>query len=223
MLISLATKLVKTISLSKVLIWSSALTLGVIFYTVFEFREQIFKGTAIDVRSGNEVGHSFSISKNTEKRIQQLVLSDTEIVALSIWVGDIRLNSRKSIYSFSEQVRGKIEYVVPTTQLPLFTKDDENNRHVVNLLNGRFHCVPYTSTTISKVSPSLNKNIVSVCFASSPPYYGYFSGIVVAFLSSDPDIERQIRLKSDLETLATEIYFRDIIPTNKKVNVSSRR
>ena len=35
-------------------------------------------------------------------------------------------------------------------------------------------------------------------------------------LNTDPDIESQLRIKQQLESLASDVYLRDVVPTAKK-------
>lgn len=225
MVIGLATKLVKTITLAKVLVWSIALIIGIAGYTAFERRADLFDVSILSgpVKSTNEVGHAFTISKRTEDQIKEMVNNDKDIVGLGVFSADLRLNIRKKVYLFATNTANDTpEQKLATlnaVQLPLFTKNEENNRQIVKLINGEFSCVPYSTTILAKTAPILNRTVVSVCRASLPPYYGYFSGFLTIYLTDDPDVERQLRLKSALETLAAEIYFKDVIPTSKKIEL----
>lgn len=220
MVLSLATKVVKAITISKVLIWTLAAMIAAFAFTMYEFRNDVFNAANRAPLPGNPVGHAFIVSEDTKKHLQQIVKNDDRIISVSVFSADIRLNIRKPIYTFTDALQSPQEELLLNnlTQFPLFTNNEENNRQVVKLINGEFYCAPYTTSPFAKAAPNLNRTAISLCRASLPPYYGYFAGFVSILLSEDPDVDRQIRLKSELESLAAEIYFKDVIPTSKKMS-----
>ena len=221
MVIGFVTKLVKTITFKRVLLWTLAGTIGIIGFTAYEHRDELFSATSLrQVPTGNPVGHAFIVGQDTKDKIKALTKSDPSIVGIGVLSADIRLNVRRSIYFYSaadnQDDSDPLGRYAQIQRLPLFTKNEENNRQMVKLINGEFHCVPYTQTTLAKAAPNINQDVVTICRASLPPYYGFFSGFVSVMLRIDPDVETQIRLRTTIESLATEIYFRDVLPTSKK-------
>jgi len=220
MVIGFATKLVKTITFSRVLLWTLAAIVGIAAWTSYEHRDELFQASPLArPTGGNIVGETFKISDETKARVKQYVKDDEDIVGLSILSADIRLNTRISLFFFGDGLDAASTQARVIDRLPLFTRNDDNNRQIVKLINGEFNCAPYDTTTLAHAAPDLNKDVVTICRASLPPYYGHFSGFVTVFLRTDPDVERQVRLKNQLEQLATEIYFRDVVPTSHKAKL----
>lgn len=221
MLIGFLTKLIKTITLRSVLLWSLAAMATVVFYTAFEHRDEIFHTSGHQSgRAGNPVGLEFTIGQTTKDAIKIFVESDSDVVGVGVLSADIRLNSRKSIFFYADSVDLKSAsppQVLAVARLPLFTNNLDNNRQVVKLINGEFVCAPYLSSQLAKAAPDLNPGVITICRAGLPPYYGHFSGFITVFLNSDPSVDEQVLLKNRLEALATEIYFRDVVPTSRKV------
>lgn len=216
-------KLVTSITFKKVLIWTIALVLFVVGTISYEHRTELF-----DIAAGtngpavNRVNTTFTISDRTKKDIASFVSDDRSVMGFTVYSVDIRLNAQNSLYFFTDPSAVDPPTLSPLTaitRLPLFTKNDDNNRQMVKLINGEFTCAPYGTTILATVAPTVNRSVITICRASLPPYYGHFSGYVSVFLNSDPDIDKQVRLKQMIEILATEIYFRDVIPTTRKAKI----
>ncbi len=227
MVTSLLSKLVTAITFKKVLIWTMAGIIGVIGYTAYERRSDLFKVAKIGSGSptpGNPVGAVFTVGDTTKKNISSFVKDEKGVVGFTVVSVDIRLNLRNQLYFFADPTVPNPPTLAPLAaiaRLPLFTKNDDNNRQMIKLINGEFTCAPYNSGTslVAAVNSNVNRDVVTICRASLPPYYGHFSGFVSVLLNTDPDVEEQVRLKQAIESMATEIYFRDVIPTTKRVKI----
>lgn len=215
-MLSLISKLIHSISLRKVIVWTLAMLVLVIGFTAYEHRLDLYEFTIRQPKPGNEVGVTFIISEKTKQKIKDIVLSNTKIEGISILSADLRLNERVDLFHYSDPKKQGNPEIFESKRLPLFTKNAENNKQMVKLLNGEFSCSPYAASILSKSFPNLNKSAVTLCSVSLPPYFGDFSGFVMAILNDDPDIESQLRLKQQLETLAAEIYLHDVVPTSRK-------
>lgn len=217
-MIALVSKLVKTITLKSVLLVSLAGILAMLALLSFEHRGEIFGSLSTGrAHLANEVGHEFIVSEETKDHIRSIVGSDSTYSGIAVLSADIRLNSRRVLFVVDPTAtKAKMAHLVQTSRLPLFTKNEENNRQVVKLINGEFFCAPYATTQIAQMAPEHVGTNLTICRASIPPYYGFFSGFVALVLKVDPGIEQQARIKEMLENLATEIYFHDVIPTHKK-------
>lgn len=214
-------KLVKTITFKHVVLWTLAGILLILGYTAYEHREELFKdATSLggsEPLPVNIVGATFKVSEATKAKVKDFIASNGDYVAIGISSADIRLNQRVTIYFNSVEANNGSNVVSRNLdRLPLFTNDDENNRQMIKMINGEFHCVPYAATQLSKARPDINQSVTSICRASLPPYYGHFSGFITLYTKHDPSIDQLVRLKSSLESLATEIYFKDVIPTTRK-------
>ena len=220
MLIGLISKLVRSISLMRIFVWAMAMVACVFGYTVFEHRSEIFMETSFSPRPiGNMVNETFNVSDITKQEFAEYAASDKSIAGIAIISADLRQNLRTAVFFYGNGNTAKYNQqgrLLPIDQLPLFTSDDENNRQMVKLINGEFFCVPYSSTIMAHASDEPHNELVAVCRASLPPYFGHFSGFISVLLTIDPDLEKQSELKNRLESLATQVYFRDVLPTMHK-------
>ena len=227
MVTSFVSKLVTAITFKKVLLWTLAGVLAVIGYTAYERRSDLFEATKIGgsaVTPGNPVGSIFVVGDLTKKNISTFVKDEKNVVGFTVVSVDIRLNVRNQLFFFADQTSPNPPTLAPLAslaRLPFFTKNDENNRLMIKLINGEFVCAPYNagSSLVIAASPGANRDVVTICRASLPPYYGHFSGFISVLLNTDPDVEEQVRLKQAIEAMATEIYFRDVIPTTRRVKL----
>lgn len=222
MVIGFVSKLVTAISFKKVLIWTLAGSLLVVGYTAYEHRADIFDASSLGHSSaaiGNPVGSIFVVSDATKKDVATFVKAEKSVVGFSVVSADIRLNARNTLYFYADPTSPTPPTIAPLDsipRLPLFTKSEENNRQMIKLINGEFACSPYSTSLIAAVAPNVNKDVIAICRASLPPYYGHFAGFVSVLLNTDPDVDEQVRLKQAIEAMATQIYFRDVIPTSHR-------
>lgn len=213
------TKLLHTITLSKVILWAGAALLATVLFTVYENRKVIFDITTSAEPGINPIGIIFSIGPETRRKIENFVKAEEHVIGFSVLTADLRLNRRTSIffYGFDDGKESPPQQPnSPFNRLPLFSSSEENNRQVVKLINGEFFCAPYSTSLLSITSPNLNPNARTLCRASLPPYYGNFVGFITVFLKNEPSVEEQVRLKSSIESMATEIYFRDVLNTSRR-------
>lgn len=223
MVTSFVSKLVTAITFKKVLLWSLAGVLLVIAYTAYERRADLFEATSFGqstMSPGNPVGTIFVVGDTSKKKIEAFVKGEKNVVGFAVVSADVRLNVRNMVFFLADPTVSNPALLAPLSSiahLPLFTKNEDNNRQMIKLINGEFTCAAYNTTLLSNVAPTSAREIVTICRASLPPYYGHFSGFVTVLLNTDPDIEELLRLKNGIEALATEIYFRDVIPTSKRV------
>jgi hypothetical protein len=220
MVLRFVTKLLHLITLKKVLLWSSTALLAAILYTTYENRQSLFDKITPEKDSGlNPINITFTVGHESRRKIEQFVRTNNEVVGFSIFTADLRLNRRTSIYFFGFEDGRETQSPTsnsPFNRLPLFSSSEENNRQIVKLINGEFHCSQYSTSLLAITNPSLNPNVKTVCRASLPPYYGNFIGFVTVFIKIEPNPEEQVRLKSIIESLATEIYFRDVLNTLRR-------
>lgn len=214
-MLSLISKLIHSISLRKVILWTLAIVFCVFGFTAYEHRTALYEFTISQPRPGNEIGITFSVSEKSKQLIKSIVNDNNAIEGIAILSADLRLNERVDLFHYSNPKKN-IDESFMINKLPLFTKSYDNNKIIVKLLNGEFSCGPYSESTLAKAYPDKNKNILTICSLSLPPYYGDFSGYIMMALNTDPDIESQLRIKQQLESLASDVYLRDVVPTAKK-------
>lgn len=213
------TKIVRTISLSKVAMWSIAAILGIIFYTVYENRT-ILLALVSDPVQTNQVGLSYEVGTETQRIIKERVSSDARIAGVEVFSTDLRLNEARSLYFYGPH--SALNAVDETARqsgnarLPIFTGSEESNVEMIKMINGQFSCVKYANSIQGRLYPETKKGIDTICRASVPSYYGYFSGYISVMLTTDPGSEYKSQLKLMIEKLSTDVYFRDVLTTQRQ-------
>ncbi len=225
MITGFISKLVRTITLNRVVIWSLTALLCISLYTVYENRNRLL-GWVATPDTTSSVGIVFTIGAETQQRLEELTLRNDNIIGVAVMSADLRLNEARfmffsgdspSLAEISERAKQ-----TDSNRLPLFTSVDENNAEVIKLINGQFTCTSFQSTLESKIYPQLLKSVKSVCRSSIPSYYGYFSGYLQIYLSEDPNAEKQLQMKLITEKLANDIYFKDVLPTQRSEKITKK-
>lgn len=223
---SFITKLVRTISLSRVFVWSFTALMLISFYTVYENRTKLLSFITAPVPT-NMVGLTFEVGQTTRDQLNNIVNGEQRIVGISVVSTDLRLNEARTIYFKGDDptLNSVFEQPVETdrSRLPLFTSNDESNSQIIRLINGQFTCASFEKTLVSKIYPELATTVRSICRSSIPSYYGYFSGYVEVYVSEIPSVERELQYKLFIEKLANDIYFRDVLETQKPEKIIKKR
>lgn len=214
MLISFTTKLIRTITLSRVIIWSLSALLAVVFFTIYENRDRIVT-TITAPEIPKEKLTTFDVSESTKTRIREIVEQDKIILGVIISSADLRVNEMLILdwYATSPTLSVVGDAVTKSAdlrRLPLFSSIDTANSNVISLINGQFVCQDFSDTVLTKIYPEMAAEVKATCAASIPSYYGYFSGTVTMLLSQKPTYEKQQQLKLVAEKLSNDIYFFDI-------------
>lgn len=212
------TKLVRTITFSRVLVWSFTAVTVMSLYTFYENRAKLLAYfTAPDVTS--MVGVTFTVGQETQSQIQTIVNGDPRIAGIAVMSTDLRFNEAKSVFFYGNEPTLRQVYDqaarAGSDRLPLFTSNDENNAGIIKLINGQFTCVKFETTLMARIYPELRNTIKALCRSSIPSYYGYFSGYVSAFMLEVPNPERELQYKLIIEKLANDVYFRDVLTTQR--------
>ena len=218
MITGFITKLVRTISISKVAMWSLTALLVIVLYTIFENRSRfVTKFTAPQII--NVTGVTFSVGPETQIRLTELAKSSSNIAGIAVMSADLRLNEARSMFFFGTDpsLSGVKEAALrnDVNRFPLFTGIDESNIDIIKLINGQFSCTPFSLTLESRIYAKELDTIKAVCRSSIPSYYGYFSGYLQIYLTEAPSPEKELQLKLIAEKLANDIYFKDVLPTQK--------
>ena len=219
------TKLVKTITLNRVMVWAfTALTL-ISFYTLYENRSALLSYITAPEPT-NMVGMTFTVGQLTKSEIQGITDGEPRIVGISILSTDLRLNEAKVLHFYGDNPQLTDIFArsmaVGSNRLPMFTSNDESNTQIIKLINGQFNCVAFDKTLISKIYPELKGTVKTVCRSSIPSYYGYFSGYIEAFIAETPTSELEDQYKLFIEKLANDVYFRDVIETQRPEKIFSK-
>lgn len=217
---SLTAKILSVISLKKVAVWTFAAIVILFGFTVFQNRTKIYAAiTSAPVVETPSTVIPFSVSQTSQDRIKQLIDADDLVSTVIVLNADLRNNRRIPIYWYSDDP--VIQKTIDTQYankfgIPLFTAEEKNNENMVGVINGEFACGEFASGN-STLYPGLGSRMPTLCRASLPPYYGQFSGFLTVSLARAPTPDELVALKSTILALATEIYFRDIVPANKKL------
>lgn len=226
MITGFISKLVRTITFNKVVIWSLTALLCISLFTIYENRSKIL-GWFAAPEIANMVGIVFSVGAETQIRLTDLVHKNPTIVGASVMSADLRLNEARSMFFTSDEGTlselGDRSNQVDSNRLPLFTSADDNNTDIIRLINGQFTCSPFSSTLEAKIYPQLSTAVKSVCRSSIPSYYGYFSGYLQIYLSETPNSEQQLQFKLIVEKLANDIYFKDVLPTQRVEKIVTKK
>lgn len=217
MIFGFTSKLIRTITLNRVIIWSLSALLAVTLYTIYENRGQLVNYIASpkpDVRVA-----MFEISEETRERVQGIADADPSVIAIGISSADLRRNEIVVLDWYGKtpatQMVGQTLSGTELNSLPIFTSSDENNIQILKLINGEFSCTPFADTTISRIYPELASEITTVCGASIPAYYGYFSGTISVFFNKQLSPEKEQQMKLITDKISNEIYFRDVLQSRR--------
>lgn len=213
-LLSLATKIIKVISLRNVVLWTSAALVGLVGYTTFETRAAIINYIVNGPEAEVPASPGFALGETSRQRVKQLVDSDDLVSGAVVLNTDLRNNRRLPIFWYSSDIglNKQFENLFGGRfgGIPLFTSDDKNNNTVVSMINGEFSCGTYAEVGGGSLFPGLANRIPYLCRASIPPYYGQFSGYIALTLTRQPMAEELDRLKSETMNISTDIFFRDV-------------
>lgn len=149
------------------------------------------------------------ISDNGKKAIDDvLTRTSTSINTIMVVRMDLERNTRRAVlfkssdYNIQTQ-RDEFERTHFTTDIPAFTADPENNKRLIELINGEFVCVDWAQSNSARYLQ--NVNVKFVCATGVPPLYGKFRGTIVAFIKNVPDAEERTRLKIVMRDLADKL------------------
>lgn len=225
-LFTLAAKIVRVISLKNVAIWTIAALIGIVGYTVFENRaalvSYIVNGPEVDTPQTT----NFKVSETSQSRIKQLVDNDDLINSVVVLNADLRNNRRVPIHWYSDDpsIQKSTDSLFGGRYggIPLFTSDEKNNENIVGIINGEFACGNFTDGGNGAMFPGLQNRMPFICRTSLPPYYGQFSGYITVTLNRVPTPSELDELKVETLNISTEIYFRDVLPSSKKLQGDAR-
>lgn len=207
-------KVVRTISLGRVLLWSGLAFSSLILYTVYENRGRI-SSAALTPGVSNPVGQTFKVGQETQKQIEANVKSSKPILGLVVMSADLRSNEATQVFFVADDPTlnkaNADAFAAGPKTIPMFTSDEGHNSTTIKLINGQFECTKFKDSIASKLYPELGVAVKTICKASVPSYYGYFSGYIVVFLGTEPSNEQELQIKITMEKLATDIYSRDVL------------
>jgi hypothetical protein len=220
-MVRLIIKLIRTLSLDKIAIFAIMSFLSIVGFTFWENREKLSQ-LSFYASQGMTISRyvvTWKISEKHEAALRAIVSSDSKIVAGGVFSSNVRYNEIRPVFFYSPD-SSLVSSVAFDTQsrfsrTPLFSFAEISNANIIKLINGQFVCGPFADTNLSILYPELNSIFKYACRASIPSYYGYFSGYIAVYLSEAPSKEKQQQLRLVMENLANEIYFKDVVRTQK--------
>ena len=182
-------------------------------WATYENKELIY-GYASQKRIDPETHHVHKLSEKTTAEIQTVINKSELIIGVGVFIADFQRNVRVKIYQsldvpelaqiYSKFTDNKV------SELPLFTDDVANNKHIVSLINGEFICRPFHDTLISKFVPQAATYEKMICTSGIPASYGRFTGIIAIYLNRVATPDEIDQLRSLGRTMATSIFDRDL-------------
>lgn len=229
-MVRLLIKFIRTLSLDKIAIFAVMSFLTIVAYTFWENKEKLSELSFFtsEVETLSQYTVTWETSEENKSALRSIVNIDPSVVAGAIFSADLRYNEVRPVffYSIDRSLVSSVAFDPQSrfSRIPLFSFMETNNSNVIKLINGQFNCVPFTDTNVSILYPELNSIFKHTCRASIPSYYGYFSGYITVYLSEAPNEEKAQQLRLVMEKLANEIYFKDVVRTQKleKINTPVR-
>jgi len=137
-----------------------------------------------------------------------LLLKGHIISAVGIASVDAPANTRKMIYFRSSEsaVQNQYEQSVESRvseNVPLFGRHVDDNKVLIQLINGEVVCRPYGETIASRYLPGAAKYMCSV--GIPPGYSGRFRGIVFVMLRVMPSDDEEHRVRLILRDLSRRL------------------
>lgn len=159
-------------------------------WLIFSLNDQIIgylKKDKIDSSSPPIV----KLTPATIKEMNQMIVKSDLVAGVIVTMVDFRRNARHVIYihGYNKELEILLQgYDITNAELPIFTQNTDNNRHMIDLINGEFSCKEFDSMILAAYIPATNKYIDQICSSSIPPYYGKFIGTVGLLLGRHPKI-----------------------------------
>jgi hypothetical protein len=216
MITAFISKLVRSLTAGRVILWSLIGLCSIVLFTAYENRNQLFS-KFVDSPVINTSGLMFSVGPETKNSITAITLANRDIVGIGVLNVNLRQNESTYIYlSTSNKALAIVQPEGSHTAFPSFTNLQDGNEEIIRLINGQFSCSKFAGSLLSKIYPELDAQVAFTCKSSIPSYYGYFSGYIVVFIKNPLSLERESQLKISIEKLANEVYFRDVLPTQHR-------
>lgn len=93
-----------------------------------------------------------------------------------------------------------------SSELPLFSAVNAGNKTIIEIINGKFLCVPFSTSPFVELLPDASKFVMTVCGSSIPPIFGKFNGMVIFFVKKNLTPTEMDHIRILLLTTATELY-----------------
>lgn len=178
--------MVKKISWFKALVFSLLLLVLASGYIYIQF----FRDISLVIRHNN--------TPSLQEVIDSSVARMPIMAAVQIVRVDLQKNIRYIAYSsiknpaVSKLYDGFVGDNI-SIEVPVFTKNEAQNRRMISIINHEFVCYPFTETISYEFEPKMAAHISTVCATTIPVQRGKFSGFVAVFLSRQPtEIEKDL-------------------------------
>jgi hypothetical protein len=205
----------------QVLTWKKLLQLFLFLFIIslswatYENREVIY-GFANQKRIDPSSPHVHELSKNTTNEIDAIVERSELIVGIQVILADFQKNQRIVIYSSIDSDNPELKKIYSKFanssigNVPLFSDNVDDNRHLVALINGEFACRPFLETLSGRMAVEAGQYIKFSCSNGIPASYGRFTGVIVVYLKRQAHAEEYDQIRSVTKVLSTTIFDRDL-------------
>lgn len=208
-----AQKFLNMLTWKKIIQMSVFLLILAVFWMTYETRTSIYE-FAIQSKLSIKTPVNVKLSKKTISEIIANVDKSDLIIGMQVTIVDFQKNRRMVIYTYTDDINiGKIWQEFESKgliELPVFNSDIQNNRRMVDLINGEFICNPFSETIGAKLSPEAGKYVSTVCANGIPPFYGKFTGLVSVYTKKVPSSEEVDQIRTLTKSLSDAIYERDL-------------
>ena len=184
-------------------------------WATYENREIIY-GYANQKRIDPNTPHVRELSKKTIDELSGAVERSELIVGIQIVLADFQKNQRVVIYTYIDNDAVELKKIwsrvsnTSISNLPLFSENVDDNKHLVALINGEFLCRPFGDTVSARAAPDAEQYVKMTCSNGIPASYGRFTGLIVVYLKRLPKADEYDQIRSLARTMATTIFERDL-------------
>lgn len=150
------------------------------------------------------------LSTSSERLINEVVRKSELVGAISVVTVNFQENSHSVIYMNTDDLdfaRAHAEFTRAqlSTWSPLFNSDSDNNKRIIDLINGNMVCGRYEASSSYRYAPQVR--FATTCALGVPPYYGQFRGFVTVYLRAVPTPDQMLQIRGALRDLSVALDY----------------
>lgn len=205
-------KILTWITLSRVLLLALFSAALIISITLFEQRSYLIE-IQPEVKTPIPNIRQIELNEELKKALKSFVDKSSLVVFVSVVNTNISVNQRETFFFYTDSIVGNLLYeqVVKDhgRSYLLFTVSELENKQIVDLMNNKFACHPYSETLNMKLAPKGEAITPVICRVALPPFYGSFKGYLTIGISRKiSDVEHET-IKFESIKLANIIYSKN--------------
>lgn len=211
-------ELLQTLSFSKIAQVFVLTLILVLAWFSWSYRTTLYSNARVTAISDVNEPIIIETSLKSQKYIENILARSKDTIAgIQILNVNFTQNSRTTSYFgiTDEKLKNAVDYYLArkVSSTPLFNSDVENNKRVVELINGNFICYNFNDTFAAIAYSGARGHISVICSTSIPPYYGQFSGYLNIYLKKPVSVAEVEFMKQLSKEISLMIYENDIIKT----------